>query len=502
MSDTTTTDVSTPPTVTAVVVLAAGHGTRMRSSVPKVLHPLAGRPLLWHAVRAAAGVSPQHVIAVIGHGRDQVEQYLAGVTDLPPVIRSVQQQQQGTGHAVECALQTMGRLEGTVIVTYGDVPLLRSETLLGLAAEHSRSGNAVTVLTAVVDDPTGYGRIVRDSAGGLTGIVEHRDADESVRAVREINSGVYAFDGDLLAEALGRLSSANAQGERYLTDVVRIARDSGRPVGTVQAVDPAETEGVNDRVQLAAMARRLNDRLIRAAQLAGVTVHDPATTWLHADVSIGADTEILPGTSLQSGTIVGGGCSIGPDTTLVDCVVGDGARVLRSHCHGARIGAGAAVGPFTHLRPGTVIHEHAEVGAFVEVKAATIGPGVKAHHLAYLGDATIAAGANIGAGVITANYDGLHKSATAIGEQAFIGSNATLVAPVTVADGAYVAAGSTITDAVEPGDLAVARGRQHNSPGWVLRRRPGSRSESAARAAGAQPAGTAGDQAGEGQTTP
>ncbi|HET8589281.1 MAG TPA: bifunctional UDP-N-acetylglucosamine diphosphorylase/glucosamine-1-phosphate N-acetyltransferase GlmU [Nakamurella sp.] len=505
------TEVSTPPPVTAVIVLAAGQGTRMRSGKPKVLHELAGRPLLWHALRTAAGVSPEHVIAVIGHGREQVEGYLAGVTDLPPVIPSVQSQQLGTGHAVACALQTMGRLEGTVIVTYGDVPLLRTETLLGLAAEHGRAGNAVTVLTAVVDDPTGYGRIVRDSDGGLTGIVEHRDADQSVRAVREINSGVYAFDGDLLAEALGRLSSANAQGERYLTDVVRIAREAGRPVGTVQAVDAAETEGINDRVQLAAMARRLNDRLVRAAQLAGVTVHDPASTWLHADVSIGADTEILPGTHLQAGTTIGIGCSIGPDTTLVDCQVGDGARVHRSHCHGARIGAGATVGPFTHLRPGSVICDDAEIGAFVEVKAATVGPGVKAHHLAYLGDATIGGGSNIGAGVITANYDGLHKSPTTIGDHAFIGSNVTLVAPVTVADGAYVAAGSTVTEAVDPGDLAVARGRQHNSPGWVLRRRPGSRSESAARAAGAhdhqQPDQQASDRhaetpAQEGQPTP
>lgn len=473
------------PALAAVFVLAAGQGTRMRSALPKVLHPLAGRPLLWHAVRAAAALSPQRVVAVIGHGREEVEKYLRGADDLPEVIRAVQSEQRGTGHAVQCALEATGPLDGTVLVTYGDVPLLRSETLRALTAEHARAGNAVTVLTAVVDDPTGYGRIVRDADGAVTGIVEHADADERVRAVTEINSGVYAFDGAVLARCLDRLTDANAQGERYLTDVLRLAREDGGRVGTVRAADPAETEGVNDRVQLATMARRLNETLVRAAQLSGVTVHDPATTYLHADVTIGTDTEILPGTHLQAGTAIGSGCRIGPDTTLIGCTVGDGAEVVRSHCHGADIGAGATVGPFTHLRPGSRIGDGAQVGAFVEVKKAEIGAGAKAHHLAYLGDATVGAGANIGAGVITANYDGMHKSVTAIGAQSFVGSNATLVAPVTVADGAYVAAGSTVTDEVPAGGLAVARGHQHNSAGWVLRRRPGSRSEAAARAAGA-----------------
>lgn len=473
--------------VAAVIVLAAGQGTRMRSALPKVLHPLAGRPLLWHAVRAAAGVAPQRVVAVIGHGRDSVQQYLATADDLAgvPLITAVQAEQRGTGHAVQCALEVTGPLHGTVVVTYGDVPLLRPETLAELTTEHARGGHAVTVLTAEVADPTGYGRIVRDAAGAVTGIVEHADADERVRALREINSGVYAFDGAVLADALGRLTDSNAQGERYLTDVVRIARDDGHPVGTVRAADPAEIEGVNDRVQLAAMARRLGDRLVRAAQLAGVTIHDPATTYLHADVQIGADTEILPGTHLQAGTRIGSGCHIGPDTTLIDCTVDDGATVLRSHCQGAHIATRAHVGPYTHLRPGSEIGAGAEVGAFVEVKKARIGAGAKAHHLAYLGDAEVGDGANIGAGVITANYDGVSKSVTAIGAQSFVGSNATLVAPVAIADGAYVAAGSTVTDAVPAGDLAVARGHQHNSTGWVLRRRAGTRSDSAARAAGA-----------------
>lgn len=495
--------VAVGPTVDTVIVLAAGQGTRMRSAIPKVLHPLAGRPLLWHAVRAAGALAPRRIVAVIGHGREQVEDYVRHAPDLPDVQISVQAEQLGTGHAVQCALRTIGPLEGTVIVTYGDVPLLRTETLQALVTEHAGAGNAVTVLTTVVDDPTGYGRIVRDREGAVAGIIEQRDADGAALAVREINSGVYAFDGAVLADALGQLSSANAQGEQYLTDVVRIVRDAGRPVGSVQAADPSEVEGVNDRVQLGAMARRLNDRLVREAQLSGVTVHDPATTYLHADVTIGADSEILPGTHLQAGTSIGSGCRIGPDTTLIDCTVADGAIVVRSHCHGARIEARARVGPFTHLRPGAVIGEDAEIGAFVEVKKATIGAGAKAHHLAYLGDAIVGAGANIGAGVITANYDGLRKSVTTVGEHAFVGSNATLVAPVTVADGAYVAAGSTVTEHTAAGDLAVARGRQHNSVGWVLRRRAGTKSDAAARSAGAaEPADQTTADPGEGQPTP
>jgi bifunctional UDP-N-acetylglucosamine pyrophosphorylase/glucosamine-1-phosphate N-acetyltransferase len=461
----------------------------MRSARPKVLHPLAGRPMLWHALTAAAGLAPRRLVAVIGHGRDEVQEYLASAGDLAalPLATAVQAEQLGTGHAVQCALAETGPVRGTVVVTYGDVPLLRAETLRTLADEHVRAGNAVTVLTAQVADPTGYGRIARDASGAVTAIIEHRDAagDPALLAIREINSGVYAFDGEVLADALGRLSTGNAQGERYLTDVVRLAREAGRPVGTVQAEDPDEIEGVNDRVQLAAMARTLNERLVRRAQLAGVTVHDPATTYLHADVTIGADTELLPGTHLQAGTSIGSGCRIGPDTTMIACTVGDGATVLRSHCHDARIGDGAKVGPFTHLRPGSVVGPRAEVGAFVEVKKARIDAGAKAHHLAYLGDAVVGERANIGAGVITANYDGVAKSITDIGADSFVGSNATLVAPVTIADGAYVAAGSTVTDTVEPGDLAVARGRQHNSTGWVLRRRAGTRAERAARDAGA-----------------
>lgn len=479
--------------VAAVIVLAAGQGTRMRSALPKVMHQIAGKPLLWHALRAAGRISPQRLVTVIGHGREQVQEYLSGAADLAalPIATAVQDEQKGTGHAVQCALSVTGPLTGTVIVSYGDVPLLRGQTLRALAAEHQRSGNAVTVLTAVVPDAAGYGRVTRTADGAVTAIVEHRDADAATREIREINTGVYAFDGALLTELIGKLKADNAQGELYLTDVVHLAVAAGRPVGALVAENAAETEGVNDRVQLAEMAGRLRADLVRRAQLAGVTVIDPATTYLHADVAIGEDSVILPGTHLEAGTVIGAGCTIGPDTTLIDCRVDDGASVVRSHCQGAHIGVGAQVGPFTHLRPGSDLREGAVVGAFVEVKKAVIGAGAKAHHLAYLGDAAVGPGANIGAGVITANYDGVHKSATVVGAQSFVGSNSTLVAPVSVADGAYVAAGSVITDDVAAGDMAVARGHQHNSAGWVLRRRGGTPSAAAAEAA--NEAGAAGD---------
>ncbi|ACV80805.1 bifunctional UDP-N-acetylglucosamine diphosphorylase/glucosamine-1-phosphate N-acetyltransferase GlmU [Nakamurella multipartita] len=482
-ADPTTSSAATASGIAAVIVLAAGQGTRMRSRKPKVLHELAGKPLIWHALSCAAALRPTALVAVLGHGRDDVGGYLTGADDLPTITTAVQDEQKGTGHACACALEVTGPLSGTVIVTYGDVPLLQTATLQALADTHASSGNAVTVLTATVDNPTGYGRIIRDEGGNLLGIVEQKDADEAQRAIREINSGVYAFDGAVLTDGLSRLSDANAAGERYLTDVVGIAQGDGRRVGSLHAADPVETEGVNDRVQLAEMARVLNARLVRRAQLAGVTIHDPATTWIHADVTIGTDTEILPGTQLRAGTSIGQGCSIGPDTTLTTCTVADGASVVRSHAEQATIGAGASVGPFSYLRPGAVLQERTKAGAFVEIKKSTVGAGSKVPHLSYIGDTTIGAGVNIGAGTITANYDGDHKYPTVIGDQVFVGSDSTLVAPVTLGDGAYVAAGSTITGDLGPGALGVARGRQHVAAGWVLRKRVGTRAAAVAQAA-------------------
>ena len=466
------------PGVTSVFVLAAGAGTRMRSSLPKVLHTLAGRPLLGHALATAAALDPDEVVAVIGHGRDQVSAFLAA--DHPSVRVVVQEEQLGTGHAVACAIGSGPAPTGTVVVTYGDTPLLSAQTLRSLVATHQGAGAAVTVLTAEVLEPSGYGRIVRDPDGQVASIVEEKDADAEQRAITEINSGVYAFDGALLADALPRLSSGNAGGELYLTDVVALARQDGHRVEGVRCADPVQTQGVNDRVQLADLARELNARLIRTLQLGGVTVTDPATTWVHADVTVGPDSLLLPGTSLEAGTTIGAGCRIGPDTTLSGCTVADGATVVRSHADRAVIGEKAQVGPFTYLRPGAELHAGAKTGAYVEVKGSSIGPGAKVPHLSYIGDTTIGAGANVGAGTITANYDGEHKYPTVIGEHAFIGSNTTLVAPVTIGDGGFVAAGSTIVEDVGPGDLAVARGRQRAIAGWIARKRPGSKADRAA----------------------
>ena len=472
------------PKVSAIVVLAAGSGTRMRSNLPKVLHPIAGKPMLWHAITAAAELNPDQLVAVIGHGREQVGAYLAEAH--PQVRQAVQEQQLGTGHAVASALNETAEFEGIVLVTYGDVPLLTGATLRLLATEHQRSGNAVTVLTAVVADPTGYGRIVRDSTGALTAIVEQKDADSAQREIREINSGVYAFDGAVLTTALGRLTSANVQGEQYLTDVVAMARSDGHSVGTFLTGEAAETEGVNDRVQLAELSRQLNARLIRKAQLAGVTVNDPATTWIHADVTVGPDTQLLPGTSLEAGTVIGSGCVHRTGHHVVSL---SGRR--RRDCPAVPL----------HRRIDRPVRECRPVFLSPCPKPSSAsmpksGPTSRSRsrpwngrprcpHLSYIGDATIGAGTNIGAGTITANYDGMTKSGTVIGENAFVGTNSTLVAPVTIGDGVYIGAGSTVTSDVEAGDLAVARGRQRAVKGWVLRRRAGTASDKSARSAGA-----------------
>ena len=470
-----------PVGVTAVVVLAAGAGTRMKSALPKVMHPIAGRPLVWHALTIAQQLNPTHLVAVLGHGREAVGAYLA--SELPAVRTAIQDEQLGTGHAVACALDVLGPLTGTVVVTYGDVPLLRPETLAALAAEHQAAGNAVTILTADLVNPAGYGRIVRDGSGAVAAIVEHKDADAAQLAITEVNSGVYAFDAEVLADGLSRLTTTNVQGERYLTDVVGIARGDGRPVGALVADDASETEGVNDRVQLADMARLLNARLVRAAQLSGVTVQDPQTTWIHADVRIEPDAQILRNTSLEAGTTIGAGAVIGPDTTLINCRIGAAASVVRSHAQGAVVGPHGSVGPFAFLRDGAELAEGAKVGAYVEVKKSTIGAHAKVPHLSYVGDTTIGAHANIGAGSITANYDGVNKFPTVIGDGAFIGTNTTLVAPVTIGPGGFTAAGSTITADVAAGDLAIARGRQAAIPGWVRLRKPGSAAAAAATAA-------------------
>ncbi|QWF81975.1 bifunctional UDP-N-acetylglucosamine diphosphorylase/glucosamine-1-phosphate N-acetyltransferase GlmU [Amycolatopsis sp. CA-230715] len=467
----------------STLILAAGEGTRMRSRTPKVLHPIAGRPLVEHAVRAAAGLDPDHLTVVVGHRREAVGEHLdlVGKALGRQVTTAVQEQQNGTGHAVSCALATLPQdLTGTVVVSYGDVPLLDTPTLASLLAEHTGSGNAVTVLTAVVAEPTGYGRILRDADGAVTGIVEQKDGTPEQLEITEINSGVYAFDAAVLTDGLSRLSTDNAQGELYLTDVLGIARGDGGKVGALVVDDPWLTEGVNDRVQLSVLGAELNRRIVRDWQRAGVTVVDPATTWIDASVTLAQDVVLKPGVQLHGETSVGEGSAIGPDSTLTDVRIGSGATVIRTHGSGVVLGDNVTVGPFAYLRPGTRLAEKGKIGTFVETKNADIGKGTKVPHLTYVGDATIGEHSNIGASSVFVNYDGVAKHHTTIGSHVRMGSDNMYVAPVTVGDGAASGAGAVIRRDVPPGALAVSGGPQRNIEGWVARRRSGTPAAEAA----------------------
>jgi bifunctional UDP-N-acetylglucosamine pyrophosphorylase / glucosamine-1-phosphate N-acetyltransferase len=466
------------PRPVAVIVLAAGEGTRMKSRIPKVLHALCGRSMLGHALAAASQLDPQRMVVVAGQGRDEVS--IEAARYVPGVSVVVQHQLAGTGHAVRMVTEALGVMHGTVVVTYGDMPLLRAQTLDTLVRAHAAAGNAVTVLTARAGDPSGYGRIVRDERGLLAEIVEEADATAAQRTIEEINSGCYAFDGALLADAVKRVPTSNARGQEYLTDVVAIMRGDGHPVGTVLAADPAEIQGVNDRIQLAQVRRALNCRLLDDWMRAGVTIMDPASTWIDVDVTLAPDAEILPGTHLEGHTTIGSGSRIGPGCMLRDTSVAEDATVRYAFCESAEIGGGACVGPFARLRPGTRIGPGAYVGTYVELKNAAVGEGSKVPHLSYVGDADIGEHSNIGAATVFVNYDGAAKHHTTVGDYVRIGSDTMLVAPVDVGDGAFTAAGSVITEDVPPGALGVARGRQHNSEGWVERRHPGSPSAAAA----------------------
>jgi bifunctional UDP-N-acetylglucosamine pyrophosphorylase / glucosamine-1-phosphate N-acetyltransferase len=463
----------------AVLVLAAGEGTRMKSATPKVLHRIGGRSLLGHAVAAARALDPEHLVVVVRHERDQVAAHVSEID--PDALVADQDEIKGTGRAVACGLSALpAPPTGTVVVTYGDVPLLSPETLLALVERHEAEGAAATVLTAEVADPTGYGRILRDAGGDVLGIVEHKDADEAQRRIREMNSGIYAFDGAVLADALGRIGTDNVQGELYLTDVLGIAREDGRRVVALGTDDVWQVEGVNDRVQLATLGAELNRRVLERWMRAGVTVVDPGTTWVDVPVELAPDVTLLPGTQLHGATTVAGGASVGPDTTLVDCQVGPGADVVRTHGTGAVIGAGASVGPFSYLRPGTVLGERGKIGTFVETKNATIGTGSKVPHLSYVGDAEIGVHTNIGAASVFVNYDGVNKARTTIGDHCRTGSDNMFVAPVSVGDGAYTGAGAVIRHDVPPGALSFSAAPQQIVEGWVERRRAGTPAAEAA----------------------
>jgi bifunctional UDP-N-acetylglucosamine pyrophosphorylase/glucosamine-1-phosphate N-acetyltransferase len=481
----------------AVIILAAGEGKRMKSSTPKVLHTLCGRPMLGHVVEAARALAPHQLAVVVGHGREQVAAYLEQVD--PEIRAVVQAEQHGTGHATRVAVEALteqdGELDGTVVVVFGDNPLLTAETLEALLTTHHGAGNVVTVLTAIVPDPTGYGRILRED-GRVVGTVEQKDTTPEQAAITEINSGVFAFDGKVLRDALGRIDRSNAQGEEYLTDVLGLAAADGQAVGAYVMADWRETLGANDRVQLAELRRLFNARLTEHWMREGATLVDPATTWIDVQARLGRDTIVHPNTQLLGATVLAEGAEVGPNCTLTDTLVGEGARVSNATTEGAEIGPEASVGPYTYLRPGTRLARGAKAGGFVEMKNAEIGEGSKVPHLSYVGDARVGEGCNLGAGTITANYDGVAKHRTEIGDHVFVGSDSVLVAPAELADGAFVAAGSAVTGPVGPGELAVARGRQRNVPGWIERKRPQS---AAARAAAAARAERPGEQAGRGE---
>jgi bifunctional UDP-N-acetylglucosamine pyrophosphorylase / glucosamine-1-phosphate N-acetyltransferase len=480
----------------AVLVLAAGAGTRMRSDTPKVLHAIAGRSMLAHSLHAIAKVAPQHLVVVLGENRERIEpvvREMAGTLGRSIDV-AMQDQQLGTGHAVLCGLSALpDDFGGVVVVTNSDIPLLDADTLADLIAVHSSQPAAVTVLTTTLSDPTGYGRVLRTQDNEVIAIVEQADATPSQREICEVNAGVYAFDIAALRSALSQLSADNAQHELYLTDVVSIVRQDGQVVHARHVADSALVAGVNNRVQLAELGAELNRRIVAAHQLAGITVVDPATTWIDVDVSIGRDTVIQPGTQLLGDTRIGGRCTVGPDTTLTDVTVGDGASVVRTHGTSASIGDGAVVGPFTYLRPGTVLGADGKLGAFVEAKNSTIGTGTKVPHLTYVGDADIGEHSNIGASSVFVNYDGTSKQRTTVGSHVRTGSDTMFVAPVTIGDGAYTGAGTVVRNDVPPGALAVSGGQQRNIEDWVQRKRPGSAAAQAAAQAVEKGARTAGE---------
>ncbi|OBI80201.1 bifunctional UDP-N-acetylglucosamine diphosphorylase/glucosamine-1-phosphate N-acetyltransferase GlmU [Mycobacterium asiaticum] len=475
---------------TAVLVLAAGPGTRMRSDTPKVLHTLGGRSMLSHSLHAMTKLAPQHLVVVLGHDHERISPLVAELADdLGRTIDvALQDRPLGTGHAVLCGLSALpDDYAGIVVVAAGDTPLLDADTLADLIATHSSAHPAgraaVTVLTTTLDDPHGYGRILRTQDNEVMAIVEQADATASQRGIREVNTGVYAFDIAALRSALGRLSANNAQQELYLTDVIAIARRDGHTVSALHVDDSALVAGVNNRVQLAELGAELNRRIVAAHQLAGVTVVDPATTWIDVDVTIGRDTVIQPGTQLLGRTRIGGRCVIGPDTTLTDVNVGENATVCRTHGTSSTIGDGATVGPFTFLRPGTVLGGDGKLGAFVETKNSTIGTGTKVPHLTYVGDADIGDHTNIGASSVFVNYDGVTKRRTRIGSHVRTGSDTMFVAPVNIGDGAYTGAGTVVREDVPPGALAVSAGPQRNIEGWVQRKRAGTAAAEAAQQA-------------------
>lgn len=447
------------------VILAAGLGKRMRSALPKVLHPLCGVPMIDWAVRTALDAGSGVPYVVVGQGSDQVRAHLGA-----RALFLEQTEQLGTGHAVMTARDILQNYPGHVYVLAGDMPLLRAETLRALHQKAMDTGADAVALTALYDDPAGYGRIVRDETGTFQAIVEDKDASDEQKEIQEINASIYCFSAPCLLKALDKITNDNAQGEYYLTDTLAIIKRAGGLIETLCLTDPEEIMGVNDRVQLSAAAQIMRRRINKSHMRAGVTIIDPANTYIDAGVVIGQDTVIYPGNYIEGTATIGASCVLYPGSRIADSVIGDHVSIQSSVILESSVGEGTAIGPAAHLRPGSRIGKHVRIGNFVEIKKADIGEGTKVSHLTYVGDAHIGEHTNIGCGVVFVNYDGEKKHLTEVGSHSFVGCNVNLIAPVQVADNTYVAAGSTITDEVEEGDLAIARARQVNKKGWVAQR--------------------------------
>ncbi|MFT4246364.1 MAG: bifunctional UDP-N-acetylglucosamine diphosphorylase/glucosamine-1-phosphate N-acetyltransferase GlmU [Micrococcaceae bacterium] len=449
----------------AIVLLAAGSGTRMKSKKPKVIHEISGFSMLQHALDTAIALNPEKLVTVVKHERDLIESHV--LNHNPEVLIADQGDVPGTGSAVEAGLAKLGNFEGTVIVTYGDVPLLTTELLEEIVAFHEAEKSSATVLTSVIDNPTGYGRLIREDDGSVSGIVEHKDATEDQLKVQEVNSGINVFDADALREALNDIGTDNSQGEKYLTDALAVIKEKGKHVAAFVGDDPWQTEGANDRAQLATLALELNKRILTEHMKAGVTIIDPNSTFIDKGVKIGQDVTIYPGTQILGKTVIGDDTKIGPDTTLRDMEIGEGVEIIRTHGSESKIEDGASVGPFSYIRPKTSLKAKGKIGTYVETKGSTIGEGSKVPHLSYIGDAEIGKNTNIGAGAITANYDGVNKNKTIVGNDVKTGSGSIFVAPVHIEDNTYTGAGAVIKKDVPEGSLAVSDFKQRNIEGWV-----------------------------------
>lgn len=446
------------------IILAAGEGKRMKSKLPKVLHKVCGKAMVDHVIDAVKKSGVDDFIVVIGHGADKLREHL------PSEVKTVYQEKQlGTGHAVMCCRDFLNGKEGTVIILAGDSPLISKETISGAFKSHTDNSQSATILSAETDNPSGFGRVVRGSDGSVQKIVEDKDASDDEKKIKEINTAIYCFDIKALTDALSKIDNKNAQGEYYLTDAIEIIKKNGGKVGTYK-IDFTEFMGVNSRVQLAEAEKVMRERILNRLMLDGVTIIDPTSTYIGADVKIGMDTVIYPGTVLEGNTVIGEDCTIGPNSRIVDSEIKNGVEVQSSVILESTVNDGTKVGPFAYIRPDSTVGKNVKIGDFVEIKKSSIGDGTKVAHLTYIGDASVGEKCNFGCGTVVVNYDGTHKHQTIIGDHAFIGCNTNLVSPVKVGNNAYIAAGSTITDEVPGGALSIARARQVNKEGWVSKR--------------------------------